>query len=140
MMKMVLGSQADLNKAMTSFARTLVPQAALTLQKKVALQMLTGVVDLNPVLTGLSRFNWQVSINSTIDTPLAGPSVQKVQMQGFDVVAREEPVIAGLSQPFQVIYLQNNIYYIVDLEDGSSKKAPAGMVQITLERVRQQFP
>jgi hypothetical protein len=102
---------------------------AVKLLKKVALQVLTGVVEKTPVDTGRARANWQVSIGSAGDGEAA---------QGAD------PISAGLAKlsqvkPFSTVVVYNNVEYIVALENGHSTQAPQGMVKLTIAEVESQF-
>jgi hypothetical protein len=110
-----------------------IDQLVIRVQQKIAFQLLEGIINMNPVLTGRARGNWQVSIGSPSETimmtnwPSAGEAIQ-----------RGAATISSLTT-LGAIYLVNNLPYIVPLEQGTSKQAPQGMVQVTLDRVSSQF-
>jgi len=111
-------------------------RVVILVQKKVAMQLLEGVVNMNPVLTGRSRGNWQVTIGAAATGEIGGEtgpwsSAQEVINNGAAVVDTMNVLGA--------IYLTNNVPYITELEKGSSTQAPQGMVQVTLDRVGAQF-
>ena len=104
------------------------------LLRKIAFQTLSGIVEKNPVDTGRSRANWQVSVNQQ-------PGDQELDISGTDAGATLAAGIATLGNvpSFSVIYIYNNVEYIVYLEQGSSAQAPAGMVRVTIAEVESQF-
>ncbi len=40
---------------------------------------------------------------------------------------------------FQIVYIANNVNYIIYLEDGTSKQAPEGMVAITMQELADEY-
>lgn len=110
------------------FAKGLMPKQVLILQKKIALEALARVVQKTPVDTGRARGNWQVTVGTPAEGELA-------------VTGRVEPASSGLAalKPFDVVYIVNNVDYIIYLEGGSSGQAPAGMVAVTVEELRSMF-
>ena len=99
------------------------------IHKKIAGQALAGVVNKTPVDTGRARGGWQVGVGSS-------PSGDS---------SSSNPVSDGLQKmeslrPYGAIHIANNVEYIGELENGSSKKqAPAGMLSVTLEEIANQF-
>ena len=98
--------------------------------KKIALEVLTGIVMKTPVDTGRARGNWQVDIGS-----FALGNISAFDPAGSGTIARGLSVI-NRQKGEQALYIVNNLPYILRLEDGYSKQAPAGMVELTL----QQYP
>lgn len=100
------------------------------------------VINLTPVDTGRAKANWQFSIGA----PLKG-SLDRFDKTGDDTIAELISRVNAM-EPGQVAYLVNNLIYAPVLEyglypppqkeptkvtpAGYSKKAPAGMVRITL--------
>lgn len=110
-----------------------IDQLVIRIQQKIAFEILEGVVNMNPVLTGRSRGNWQVSLgvpaSGVLDSWPAGAQ---------DVIYRGQATIDSI-QVFGPVYISNNVPYILELEKGTSTQAPQGMVQVTLDRVGAQF-
>lgn len=82
-----------------------------------------------PVLTGWARVNWVPNIGSALDTT-AGTRAQAEAGQlsgasaaGVAQVATEYKLARG------PIHITNNVPYILKLDAGSSKQAPAGFVR-----------
>ena len=104
----------------------------LTIVRKVALDLLRGVVLDTPVDTGRARANWQVS--------LGRPAVGEIEhASGNEQVAAEAAIAPGTptimaAQGDVSIYLTNNVPYILVLEDGHSGQAPEGMVRKNIAR------
>lgn len=98
--------------------------------RKIGLELDSSVVYGTPVDTGRARGNWYCTI---------GEPSTKVDQEGFDpsgatAVGRIANICATV-QLGQVIWLSNNLPYILPLENGHSKQAPQGMVDLNLERV-----
>jgi len=102
------------------------PQLVAKFQQKLGLEALRRVVLKTPVDTGRARANWQTSLGSPVEGVL-----NRVDPSGGVAIAEGTGVIVAV-QPFQDIWLSNNVPYIISLEDGSSKQAPAGMVAVTI--------
>ena len=104
-----------------------------TAVRAIALEALKRIVLKTPVNTGRARGNWQVEIGS------AGTQVLDVEDESGD-----ETIAAGAATleryrtqiGFPAIVLFNNLSYILKLENGFSKRAPRGMVGITLSELQ----
>lgn len=108
-----------------------VPEEKLVLfQKKLAFDLLRGIVLKTPVDTGRARGNWQV----TIGKPAKG--VVGEDSSGGSTITQGVRNLGGLG-PFQVVWIVNNLPYIQPLENGHSGQAPKGMVALTLAEVQQ---
>ena len=119
-------------------ARDLTKQQLQPFVKKIALQVLRGVVLKSPVDTGRFRANWQVSIGSPIETELDAVEPRRVNQGGGDTLAKGRATILNAPQ-IDVVWLSNNVPYAERLENGYSKQAASGVVAVTLEEIRQQF-
>lgn len=85
--------------------------------------------DVTPELTGFAETNWLLSVGDSVDTP--------VGVRGFGTTTRAPQVqaIARLNSSYRfpaIVYLSNPVAYIVDLNMGSSAKAPAGFVETAI--------
>ncbi len=77
--------------------------------------------------TGRAKGNWQ----TTIGRPAEG-TVDDADKGGSRTIAAGLAALAALP-PYSVVYLTNNLPYILVLESGSwSTQAPRGMVALTL--------
>ncbi len=104
-------------------------------QKKLAFQILEGIVNMTPVDTGRARGNWQV----TIGAPSAAVDENRFDKAGGGTISAGAAVISSLTD-LGAIYITNNLPYILPLERGhSQRQAPSGMVQVTLDRVSAQL-
>lgn len=95
--------------------------------RKIALDLDTSIVLDTPVDEGRARGNWYPSINSpsnASDEDSIGESKSLGRLSS--VVAR-----AKLGE---IIWMTNNLPYILPLENGSSQQAPDGMVDVNVER------
>ena len=103
---------------------------------KIGVELLKGVVMMTPVDKGRARGNWQVEINSATDKVL-----ETVDKMGGNTIEKGLAVLQTLKNNGigQVIYMCNNVEYIIGLEEGTSQQAPHGMVAVTLARLNQMF-
>lgn len=111
-----------------------------TVVRKVCFDLYTKVKRKTPVDTGYARANWMVGINQ-IPTGLnlqVPPSGSK-SIKGFrtEVIQSPPPPPALMSiKAGTIVYIVNNVPYIVPLEHGHSKtQAPNGMVKVSVLEV-----
>ncbi len=112
-----------------------IEQEVNKVKRKAALQILTSVTLATPVDTGRARGNWNVRIGA----PDGGASENK-DRSGGATIAKGSAVISR-ALPNDTVFITNNLPYIVSLNDGSSKQAPAKFVeratQAAIESIRQ---
>ena len=95
--------------------------------RKVALDMFTKVVLKTPVDTGRARGHWSAGVNN-VPAGLTG----RLDKSGAGAIAGITATVTT-ARAGDRIYLANNLPYIVRLEYGHSKQAPAGMVRTTID-------
>lgn len=135
------------DRALATFAENTTPELALVFQKKIAVEVLSRIIDKNPVgnpslwqnppppgyVGGRSRANWQLSVNSPNEATL-----DAVDASGAATVATGLGNLGG-ARPFGSIFIFNNVRYITALENGHSTQAPSGMVGVTLAEIEAFF-
>jgi len=130
-----VGSFADQLRA----AQTKTERKMDTLARRVAKDVFRNVIFETPVDKGGARANWQPSIGS----PATG-TVNATDPSGAATMAKVQAKIATMDAG-DIIYLTNNLPYILKLEEGGypdgpktiggfSRKAPAGMVALTVQK------
>lgn len=139
----ITDSVIDFNKILEEFTDKIAPEMFVTFQKRIVLELLRRVVLKTPVDTGRARGNWQIEVGS----PPSG--VLEVVAQGAEAEARDISsadagrVIADALAKLgklgfgEVVWVANNLDYVVFLEEGSSDQAPAGMMRVSLEEMRE---
>lgn len=95
--------------------------------RKVVLDLGRELVTRTPVDTGMARSNWFFGFDriSSVDSTRS--------KNGAPSLARAAAFTSGLKAG-TVCYITNNLPYIMRLEFGYSKQAPAGMARITVAR------
>lgn len=93
------------------------------------LELFSGVIRATPVDTGRARGGWQTGVGSAPKGD--NMRLDKTAAESLAEVERNTPPGAG-----QVTYLANNVPYIMNLEQGTSKQAPEGMVRKNMDRVQ----
>lgn len=140
-------------KDIVSFRRALRNEYRVNLPKlvnEVVVQLVNrtydGVVTYTPVLTGRARVSWMLT-TGTPGTGMVDPE-QRIREPGhwiaetgIPLTAEEQATLSKVTAAVRaskigtVVYLVNHQPYINVLEDGWSGKAPAGMVQVTIDWV-----
>lgn len=94
--------------------------------RKISLELFIPMVMKTPVDTGRARGNWKCEIDQ-VDLVETG----EIDRGGGKTIERISTVLDG-AKAGTIIYLTNTLPYIVALEQGSSRQAPAGMLATTL--------
>ena len=102
--------------------------------KEVSRHLAFRIIQLQPVLTGLSKANWQVTAGGS------PPEFSLVKRDPYNIVTtlKAMAVIERITKP-PVVHITNNVDYILKLEGGSSRKARHGMVSVALQEARVRF-
>lgn len=117
----------DLKKA----GEGMVESELILFHKEIGIRALQGVVFRTPRDTGRAQGNWQLDINAI-------PEGVVERFTGDEAVREGKRKLEEI-KAFAVVYITNNVEYIVYLEEGSSNQAPHGMIQVTLEELRQEL-
>jgi len=133
--------------ALDEFVETTVPDLHLKLQKKIAIDLLSRIIDKTPVgnpdfwkesslpappgyVGGRARANWQIS------TTTPGSSDIDATDKGGEATEAAGLVKVGSAKAGGTIWIFNNVRYIKRLEDGwSHRQAPLGMVAVSLAEI-----
>jgi hypothetical protein len=140
----------DFNDKVKAFGQIIVPQAVKLLHQKVSIEAAQRLIEKTPVDTGRARGNWQVAIGARPtgevnvadllpkgDKPRTSlPSLAVSGQAAVDAAIEASSKIPG----FCVSHVTNNVSYILKLEDGGSKQAPAGMMAVTMTELGEMFP
>ncbi len=121
----------DFARALDRAAATLPAEKVLRAKQQLAEAALNRLVARTPAATGHARANWQVSLSSPAIGVVAG-----ADPSGAETVAKGVAAIRADRDPFATVWLSNNAPYIQTLERGSSERAPAGMVALTMAELR----
>jgi len=87
-----------------------------------------------PVDTGWARANWIPNIGS----PVGQPAGSRQQAEGGSVPGDSAAGAAKVATSYTVsqgaVHITNNVPYILELNEGSSKQAPKGFVQSAIRK------
>lgn len=100
--------------------------------QKVGFDLARGVIKRTPVDTGRARANWQVGETM----PAFAIDAKDNTQTGSRAIKSAKDVIKHIKAG-GVFYIANNVEYIRELEYGSSKQAPQGMMRITVKMYHQ---
>lgn len=123
---MSFGSDLD------SFAKK-APKQVDEARRKTVLDLFSAIIKSTPVDTGRAKGNWQTSVGTVRAAVLERMDPTG---QGDMSTEVETELLAALAQwsDDDTITLANGLPYILRLEDGSSKQAPAGMARRNVKR------
>lgn len=107
-----------------------IPARADAVTRQIALAIDRTLVLATPVDTERARANWQ----ATIGAPATGTVDSGYGKGSAGPIAAASSVIATYKGG-DTIFLANNLPYIVPLNNGHSKRAPAGFIEASLASV-----
>lgn len=109
-----------------------IQEEAELIVRKLFLLLFAWLVQGTPVRTGRARNGWDTSTGSPSDY---------VPPEGSDSYPEPAPPV-GEAQRFRlgmILWIVNNVNYIVPLDEGSSQQAPAGMTAVAIANLEAQF-
>lgn len=98
--------------------------------KILTLDVTANLIEDTPRDTGWARSNWIPSIGRSFDNTVGSPEAVSAAAQQAGLAS----VVTSYVMRSGVVYVSNNVDYILPLNDGSSKQAPAGFVQFAVLR------
>jgi len=109
----------------------------ISLQKQLVIELLRRVILKTPVDTGRARGNWQIGVGS-IPKSKEDKQAQGDQAEAGEIVASALIKLKALGFG-QIVWVSNNLDYILFLEDGGSTQAPEGMLKVSLLELEEIF-
>jgi hypothetical protein len=113
---------------------------------RAAMLLFAKIVSRTPYDTGRARSSWQISIgspNTDVNNPGRYPQYADSSAAFALAMAEAKVKLAGYKYTLlgnkPAIWITNRLRYIPFLERGTSKKAPRGMVRLSIEEVKAQF-
>ena len=103
-----------------------------TAQRYAAIAIYGKIIAGNPVDTGFSRANWNLSVGSP-DYTVQGVRNPKATYAAPSLLPGIEN--AGLDH----IFIANGVDYVTFLEEGSSQQAPNGFIRLAVEQVESEI-
>ena len=126
-----MGTLGSFSKKMRRASKA-VEYRADALVKDVAKGILQAVVTDTPVDVGTAKSNWQVSLNSQASGSRTAYVPGKKGSTGLDNIIAAVSIGDDHIDQYNggnEIHITNNLPYITDLNNGTSKQAPPGYVQ-----------
>lgn len=105
--------------------------------KKITLDIAANLRQTTPVQTGWARANWVPSVTRPkLEDLTAQSGADRAQYVAGATTKAElgDTSVLAYRLAQGSIFITNNVPYIVDLNQGSSRKAPAGFVQGAIEK------
>jgi len=101
--------------------------------RKTVLDLGASMVEMSPVDTGRFKNNWQYGVNAINYDASRSPGTS-----GADSLNAITTGVASW-KPGETMFITNSLPYAYRLENGWSKKAPNGMVKVTLVNFEAHF-
>ncbi len=118
-----------LNKELSDFGSKVIPAELVKRQKQVAILLLTGFTLKTRVKTGRARGGWIVSVG-TLST-----RERKKKDKGGGSTIRDGISAMSSLKPFSPIFIDNNVNYILFLNNGTPHNQADMMIELTIEEV-----
>jgi hypothetical protein len=103
---------------------------------RLALDVTANLVETTPVDTGWARSNWVPAIGVPFLADIAPGRATEQMVAGG--VGRQQSAIVTVAATYRLgrgsVFVSNNVPYITDLNNGTSRKAPAGFVQMAIAK------
>lgn len=103
--------------------------------KKIVLDTVANLIETTPVDTGWARANWLPGIGGAPTNEAPRPD------NGQGIVSaggRQSAAVASFATSYNLrqgeVFIVNNVPYILQLNEGSSRQAPAGFVQAAIRK------
>ncbi len=122
-----MGNAKQFSLDLSSWADKLEKDVAPQFVRKVALDLLRGVVKKSPVKSGRFKANWMVGIGMADETT--------TESTVDDAVERGAIVLSKYNKLLQ-IHISNNLPYAAALEHGHSQQAPLGVAEISVAEIK----
>lgn len=111
------------------------------LLKMAAIEFFRQAIIATPVDTGRARMGWNATINEpSNEVPAPAPAGHKGKSKGgseyYPMPKIKASLIQGVVKITDKIFITNRVPYIEELNDGSSKQAPARFVERAAKRVQ----
>lgn len=103
---------------------------------KITLDVTANLIEMTPVDTGWARANWVPAIGTPIQQDLSAvpATVSNAQSRAGEQQRAMADVVTGYRLVRGRVFVSNNVPYITRLNDGHSRKAPAGFVQMAIQK------
>ena len=103
---------------------------------KITLDVTANLIKITPVDTGWARANWVPAIGAPIRQDLSAvpATVSNAQSKTGEQQRAMADVVTGYRLVRGRVFVSNNVPYITKLNDGHSRKAPAGFVQMAIQK------
>lgn len=137
----------EFDREIKRMSEKIIPEKFDAFKKKIAIELFRRIVLKTPVgnptlwkypappgyVGGRARGNWQMKPGSTPD----GNETGNIDPSGAQTITTGTTAILSRpsKNPYESIVLFNNVPYIERLENGYSKQAPAGMIDLSLAEI-----
>ena len=103
---------------------------------KITLDVTANLIETTPVDTGWARANWIPAIGAPIVRDLTGveATVQNASLGAGEQQQALAAVVTGYKLARGAVFVSNNVPYISKLNDGFSRQAPSGFVQMAIRK------
>lgn len=112
--------------------RDALPEMMLELYKDFSKAIFAKTIIRTPVLTGRAQHNWHITLGGPSGISIIATASTAEQYLWPDNLSMGLKVIDAVRSFQAIIWINNNVAYIQNLEEGSSQQAPEGMLAISI--------
>lgn len=99
------------------------------LNRQFAIKVVSNLARDTPIDTGNADGNWFVDFSARTRRDITFEGTRQAAINFVASKASQETIFKDMTRPF---FIHNNAFYIVDLNEGSSKQADPGYIDVTL--------
>lgn len=121
-------SRIDINNLISDLNRGITREVV-----RLALEIHATVVPRTPVDTGWARANWTISVGTFPENPFG----ERIRGEGVRQAVADSNLVTSRILAYNLtlgdVYILNNVPYIGDLNEGTSRQAPAMFVEMAID-------
>lgn len=105
--------------------------------KELSIECVAELSEATPVNTGWAAANWVPKIGEPVEAPKPQPKAEftsTLVAQAAEQQIASASIAASYKLSNGLVSITNNVPYIQDLNEGTSKKAPAAFVQMAIAK------
>lgn len=115
------------------FCDNMEEETAVLFVKKTVLELLKEVINLSPVKTGRFKANWITTVGGS--TEEGNPELMDKSSADTNIAYTRGAAAMEAYKKLDEVHISNNIKYADQLEYGSSKQAPVGVLGVSIDKI-----
>jgi len=126
------------NRDLQAFAKSLDIDITKVV-KKIGFDLFRRIIVKTPWKTGRARASWTIAVNEPDRTVMPEGNYRVAQSNPEGMASAKGNAALAKLQPYEPVWISNNLPYIEALEQGHSQKAPEGMVGLAIQETEREL-